>query len=103
MDIELNLGYNDPASYGLDTVALGDNSFTEAPTINAQVVAGLETYDFYTGIFGLGHQPANFTNSSDNENLSGNIKYPSFLETFKASGMIPSLSWAYTAGAPYRK
>ena len=70
--------------------------------MNSQVVAGLETYDFYTGIFGLGDQPANFTHSSNTHNLSDTI-HPSFLETLKASGLIPSLSWAYTAGAPYRK
>ena len=103
MDLELNLGYNDQATYGLDTVALGDKVFTGAPTINAQVLAGLETYDFYTGVFGLGSQPANFTKSSDAFNLSGDMTYPSFLETLKASSLIPSLSWAYTAGAPYRK
>ena len=103
MNIELNLDYNDSATYGLDTVALGDITFTEAPTIKGQLVAGLATNDFYIGIFGLGHQPVNSTNSSDSQNLSGDITYPSFLETLKSSGMIPSLSWAYTAGAPYRK
>ena len=102
LNLELNLGYNDPGTYGLDTVALGVNNFPEAPTMNAQVVAGLETYDFYIGMFGLRHQSANFTNSSDPYNLSGDTTYPSFLETLKASSLIPSLSWAYTAGAPYR-
>ena len=103
MDLEFNLGYNDPATYGLDTVALGDDNFTGAPTMSSHVVAGFETFDFYTGIFGLGHQPTNFTNSSNTSDLSGDITYPSFLGTLKASDLIPSLSWAYTAGAPYRK
>ena len=71
--------------------------------MTSQIVAGLETHDFYNGIFGLGDQPANFTKPSDRYNLSGIITYPSFLTTLKASGLIPSLSWAYTAGAPYRK
>ena len=101
--MELNLGYDDPATYGLDTVALGDGTFTGAPTLNAQIVAGLETYDFYTGMFGLGNGSASFMTSRNSSNLNGSLTYPTFLETLKASSMIPSLSWAYTAGAPYRK
>ena len=71
--------------------------------MNAKVVAGLETYDFYTGMLGLGNQPGYFEASPNSGTSSGDIQYPSFLETLKASSLIPSLSWAYTAGAPYRK
>ena len=100
---ELNLGYNFDGTYGLDAIALGSTSLSGGPTLNSQVIAGLETNDYYTGLFGLGSQPSNFTNSSSAADLGDTIPYPSFLATLKASNLIPSLSWAYTAGAPYRE
>ena len=103
LNIELNLGYNDPATYGFDTLTLGLNNASNSPTLHGQVIAGVETYDFYTGYFGLGDQPSNFTSSHDNNNLSGATPYPSFLSTLKSQYLIPSLSWAYTAGAYYRE
>ena len=103
LGIEANLDYNDPGSYGLDTVGLGYSNATALPTLQSQVVAGLETYDYYTGLFGLGDQPTNLTASNDSENLTGTIPHPSFLTTLKSQNLIPSLSWAYTAGAHYRE
>lgn len=102
LGLELNLGYNDPATYGLDTVALGLSNATRGPILQGQVVAGLESYDFYTGLFGLGDQPTNFTASHDQSNLTGTVPHSSFLTTMKSENLIPSLSWAYTAGANYR-
>lgn len=103
LGIEVNLGYNEPAAYGLDTVALGFSGATDRPSLHSQVVAGLETNDFYTGLFGLSDQPTNFTASNDSSNLTGTIPHPSFLTTMKSQNLIPSLSWAYTAGAFYRE
>lgn len=103
LGIEANLGYSDPGSYGLDTVALGFNNASGGPTLQGQVVAGLATYDYYTGLFGLNDQPVNFTASNDNNNLTDTTPHPSFLMTLKSQNLIPSLSWAYTAGAIYRK
>lgn len=103
LGIEANLGYSDPGSYGLDTVALGFNNASGGPTLQGQVVAGLATYDYYTGLFGLNDQPANFTASNDINNLTDTTPHPSFLSTLKSQNLIPSLSWAYTAGAIYRK
>ena len=57
---EENLGYDGPASYGLDTITLGSSNLTGGPTLKAQVVAGWETYLFYIGMFGLGIQPTTF-------------------------------------------
>ncbi|KAM0804566.1 aspartic peptidase domain-containing protein [Usnea florida] len=102
LDIELNLGYNDLATFGLDTITLGDKNSTGGLTMKSQVVAGLETHDFYTGMFGLGHQSANYTYSANPYNLSADISNPSLLEYLKSSSLIPSLSWGYNAGAPYR-
>ena len=103
LGLELNLGYNYDGTFGLDTVALGLSNATGGPTLQRQVVAGLETYDYYTGLFGLGNQPTNFTASNDLNNLTDTTPYPSFLATLKNQTLIPSLSWAYTAGAIYRE
>lgn len=103
LGVETNLGYYFPGEYGLDTVALGLTNGTGEPSLQGQVVAGLETYDYYTGLFGLGDQPVNLTASADSENLTGTISHPSFLTTMKNQKLIPSRSWAYTAGAFYRK
>ena len=103
LGIEGNLGYDSIANYGLETVALGFNNGTGGPTLQGQVVAGLETYNFYNGLFGLGNQPSNFTASNDTFNLTDTKPYPSFLTTMRNQNLIPSLSWAYTAGAIYRE
>ena len=103
LGMEENLGYSGFGSYGLDTIALGSSNYTDGPTLKSQVVAGLAINLFYTGLFGLSSQPTNFTSSSNSTNLTDTFPYPSFLASLKASNLIPSLSWAYTAGAPYRE
>ena len=103
LGVETNLGYDAPANYALDTVALGFSNATGGPTLQRQVVAGMETYLYYTGLFGLGNQPSNFTASNDASNLTGTVPYTSFLKTMKDQNLIPSLSWAYNAGAFYSK
>ena len=101
--MEDNLGYDAPASYGLDTVALGFSNATGGPTLQGQVIAALQTSLYDTGLFGLGNQPTNFTASNDPNNLTDTVPYTSFLSTMKSKNVIPSLSWAYTAGAIYSK
>ncbi|KAM0796924.1 aspartic peptidase domain-containing protein, partial [Usnea florida] len=93
LDLELNLGYNDTAVYGFDTVALGFANSIGGPTINSQVISALETDDYYLGVFGLGNQGTNISNFTDPQ--------PTFLTAMRNKSLIPSLSWAYTAGAPY--
>ena len=94
LGLESNLGFGGlNAEYGKDTVSLGFTDANGGPTLDAQVVASVQTHFFWTGIFGLGSQGTNLTNFSD--------PHPSYLSTMKAKNLIPSLSWAYTAGAPY--
>lgn len=93
--LELNLGYSDAASYGLDTVALGFDNSIGGPTIGSQVISVLATDDCYLGVFGLGRQGTNVSNFTEPR--------PSFLAAMHNEGLIPSLSWAYTAGARYRE
>ena len=95
LGLEANLGYNDSGTYGLETVNLGLNKDVGELKAEHQVVAGISTTDFYTGVFGLGNQGTNFT-LYDKPN-------PTFLQTLKSKGKIPSQSWGYTAGAPYSK
>lgn len=96
LGLEPNFGDNGlTALYGNDTVALGFTNANGGPTLHSQMVAGFETLDYYTGLFGLGHQPTNLTNYTN--------PHPSFLSVLKTKNLIPSLSWAYTAGAKYRK
>lgn len=96
LGLEANLGYGDVGGmFGLDSLALGLSNSTGGPSLSHQVVAGLITYDFYVGVFGLGNQPTNITNFDDS--------YPSFLTSLKTQNLIPSLSWSYTAGAYYRE
>lgn len=95
LELEQNLGLNATAPYGLDTVALGFSNATGGPTIPSQVVSALATDSYYLGLFGLGNQGTNVSNFSD--------AHPSFLTAMKHESLIPSLSWAYTAGAHYRE
>ena len=80
----MNRDYEDFAIYGKDTVTLGDNNHTRMPASNAQIVACLQTFHFYTGMFGLGSQPVNITESPNNDNSSEIIQHPSLLATLKA-------------------
>ena len=95
LGLELNLGRNDSGDYGLDTLALGLSNTTGGPTLDSQVVVGIETNRYRVGMFGLNSQPTNLSSYSNS--------YPSFLASLKTQNLIPSLSWAYTAGARYSK
>ncbi|KAL9586866.1 MAG: hypothetical protein Q9212_000610 [Teloschistes hypoglaucus] len=97
LGVELNLrnysGNQDSGNYGFDTLALGYQG-SGGPTVDHSVVAGISTKDFYLGSIGLSSQPINFT-TFDNPS-------PSLLSQLKTSNQIPSLSYGYSAGAPYR-
>ena len=95
LGLELNLGYNETAPFGLDTVALGFNNSTDGPIIDSQVISTLVTDDYYVGIFGLSPNATTFDNYTNPRS--------SFLTAMQNRSLIPSLSWAYTAGAPYRE
>ena len=96
LGLELNLGYDETAPFGLDTVALGFNNSTDGPTIDSQVIStlGIDSY-YYLGVFGLSPNATTFENYTNPRS--------SFLTAMHNRSLIPSLSWAYTAGAPYRE
>ncbi|KAF2279520.1 acid protease [Westerdykella ornata] len=81
-------------TFGFDTVGLQVQN-SGGLTLSNQIVAGFVTQKFWNGQFGLDVKPSNF---SDFENPQ-----PSFMTSLKNERMIPSLSYAYTAGASYRQ
>ena len=83
------------AGYGLDDISLGFSNAVGGPTLKNQVLAGFASNANYLGSFGLNNQPTNFTDLTNSSQ--------SFLTSLRAENLIPSLSWAYTAGAHYRK
>ncbi|KAJ2987351.1 hypothetical protein NUW58_g4555 [Xylaria curta] len=90
--LEANLGYSQRAEFATEKLGLG----LLGPSLENQAVAGIATAEpLYLGLFGLNNQPLNFTSL-------GNFSSSSFLATLKDKGVIPSLSWSYTAGAKYR-
>ncbi|KAI9732117.1 MAG: hypothetical protein M1834_004213 [Cirrosporium novae-zelandiae] len=84
------LGYGGNGLYGFDTLELGWQG-KGLPTLENQVIAGIATKDFYIGSFPLNPRPMNFTDFNDPQT--------SMLQTLRNNGLIPSLSWAYHAGA----
>lgn len=88
--IEEHLGIDGNGLFGYDSVGLGESG----PVTEHQVVAGVPTPNYWLGLLGLG---ANYTNFDKDERPS------SLLRTLKDEEKIPSLSYGYTAGAPYSK
>ncbi|OJD30181.1 acid protease [Diplodia corticola] len=90
---ERNLGYDAAATYGYETVGLmgeGENG----PTLVNATVGAMMDLDFFLGVFGLHPKPTNFS--------SFNNPSPSYMTLLKDQGVIPSLSYGYTAGNQYR-
>lgn len=93
LDLEANLNYSVNGNFGFDTVGLGWQG-SGGPTLEHRVVAGIATTDFYLGQFGVAAKSINITLDDPQ---------PSFLSTLWGKDLILSLSFAYTAGAPYRR
>lgn len=90
------LGLGDNALYGFDSVRLPSltDDGEEVVVMDSQLVAGIATTDFYTGLLGLSPVSFNFTNSRD--------PVSSFVGSLVEQELLPSVSWGYTAGAAYR-
>lgn len=92
LDLELNLGYTGNGQFGYDTVTLGYPN-SGGTKLSNQIVAGFAANDYWLGQFGIDPSPSNFSTLNDPQ--------PSFLWTLRNQSLIPSTSWAYTAGASY--
>jgi hypothetical protein len=94
LGLEANLGYTGRGRFGFDDIILGWQG-SGGPVVRNQTVAGMATKDFYIGLFGLTSRATNFTNYDN--------PFPSVMQSLRNQTLIPSLSWAYTAGNQYRK
>ena len=91
---ETNLGLDSTGIYGWDDITLGWQG-SGGPSAKHQVTAAVADPKYWLGVFGLDPRPSNFSDFNSGQ--------PSFLGSLKKHNKIPSLSWAYTAGAYYRQ
>ena len=85
-EVKGSLLYTPQSSYGFDVVGQ-DGSL---PKVDKQLVQAYERNVSSLGTFGL-----------NDTNINGTGNPPSLLQSLKDDQNIPSLSWAYTAGASY--
>lgn len=82
---DLQLGDSGPGYYGYDNIALD-----ETLVATDQIVAVVNTTEFWLGYLGLGVDETNFTS----------VNMLSYLDTLvETDDVIPSHSYGYTAGA----
>ena len=93
LEAEGSLGYSGDADYGLDTITLG-SGVSDGAIISDQLIAGLATDLLYLGGLGMHPTPLNLSNSKST--------YPSVIGHLHDQNAIPSLTYAYTAGAVYK-
>ncbi|KAI9870459.1 MAG: hypothetical protein M1830_004226, partial [Pleopsidium flavum] len=93
LNVGQNLQANDSGDFGFDSIGVGAQG-TGGPTLDHQLLGGIATDTFYVGIFGLNPRATNYSGFND--------PVPSYITSLKRNGSIPSVSFGYTAGAPYR-
>ena len=84
---------NEAGLYGLDTVGFGADE--PKYEMSDQLVAGISTWDFWSGSLGLGVNPSQF------DVVSTDIS--SLLPSMKQMNLTPSNSYGYTPGASYSR
>ncbi|KAI5917113.1 aspartic peptidase domain-containing protein [Camillea tinctor] len=92
---QLGLGYLDNegnGDYAMETVSVQGSAQQGQVSFGKQVVAGINDTSYYTGFFGLGITPGKFQNVVVQSPISTLVEH---------SGIIPSHSYGYTAGAYY--
>jgi hypothetical protein len=92
VDARPDLDFTANALYGLDNLGLMLQN-SGGPTLPNQVIAAMANPAIWVGMVGLGQKPANF---SEFDNPQEGL-----ISTLKKKGMIPSMSYGYTAGAWY--
>ncbi|PNS18086.1 hypothetical protein CAC42_4045 [Sphaceloma murrayae] len=91
--MQQNLGYGGNAYFGYDVVGLGGEG-EEGPTLQNATVGDVAINEYYLGLLGVNPKPTNWTSFSNGA--------PSLMTQLKQNNQIPSVSFGYTAGAPYR-
>jgi hypothetical protein len=96
LGVEENLNFSVFGDFGFDAVTLGWQG-SRGPSVEHSIVAGIADTTFsWLGVLGLNPRPTNFSTFPNNPQVS-------FVQSLKDYNNIPSLSWAYTAGAQYRE
>ena len=89
LGLDPQLNFDGDAIYGLDSIAFNDQI-----SVPSQMIAVINTTEYFVGFFGLGVQRTNFTSSDQ----------PTFIDSIvENKSLIPSHSYGYTAGAHYRE
>jgi cbb3-type cytochrome oxidase subunit 3 len=91
LGLDSNLGYTGNGVYGYDTAGLDGYG----PSLQHQIVAGIADKSFMFGMFALGTNSTNFTDTTHPQ--------LSFLSSLRNQSLIPSSAFGYTAGAWYRR
>ncbi|KAF1851708.1 acid protease [Cucurbitaria berberidis CBS 394.84] len=94
VDLEDALNYTAGGLFGFDKVSLGPAADTASLSLDRQVVAGVPDPAYFMGILPLGQAESSFSSLSQ--------PIDSLLYQLRNATKIPSLSYAYTAGAKYR-
>ena len=92
---ERNLGIYANGLFGNDTIGLGIQG-SGGPTLSDQILATIGTEQFYLGMFAVNPKRTNYTGIAEEGQAS-------YMTCLQEQNLIPSLSFGYTAGAPYRK
>ncbi|KAJ4293478.1 hypothetical protein N0V90_008761 [Kalmusia sp. IMI 367209] len=87
------LGFTGNGNFGYDTVALIRGDASKNIQVNHHPVTAYATPEFWLGEIGLGNREMDFGQG---------VLPSSFLTDLKDAKSIPSLSYGYTAGVPYR-
>ncbi|KAL8693586.1 MAG: hypothetical protein Q9218_001628 [Villophora microphyllina] len=91
---ERNLGIFANGLFGNDTIGLGIQG-SGGPSLPDQILATIGTEDFYVGMFAINPKRTNYTGVAEEGQAS-------YMTSLKQQNLIPSVSFGYTAGAPYR-
>jgi hypothetical protein len=94
LGLESSLNYTGKGRFGFDNITLGYIG-SGGPSLQNQTVASIATKEFFLGLFGVKPRSSNFTDFDN--------PIPSFMQNLRSQSLIPSTSWAYTAGNQYRK
>lgn len=91
---ECNLGISATEYFNTDTVGLGYQC-SGGPTLQNQILADIGTEQFYLGTFAVKPKRTNYTGVVEQGQAS-------YITNLQQLNLVPSVSFGYTAGAPYR-
>jgi hypothetical protein len=94
IDLEERLNYTARGIFGYDRLALGPSGDTGVLSVNRSLVGGVADMAYYTGHIPLGVSKSKFGSQSQSVDP--------LMYQLRNTSQIPTMSFAYTAGAKYR-